>query len=89
MDKYKACRYDMLLMNCNHFADEFVRRLYSGKKGIPSYINRAAWYGSFFHCLVPLKYLTVIPEGCTEEQAAAYAKKWREEDELEEKKKKE
>jgi deubiquitinase DESI2 len=65
MAKYKANTYNMLLRNCNHFSDEFTRRLYN--KGIPSYINRAAWYGSFFHCLVPLKYLTVIPEGCTEE----------------------
>ena len=69
MDKYRANKYDMLLMNCNHFSDEFVRRVYDNW-GIAGYINRAAWWGSWFHCLVPTKFITVVPEGCEEEAAA-------------------
>jgi len=69
MDKYRAHKYDVLLKNCNHFSDELIRRLYAGQKGIPRWINRAAWFGSWFHCLVPTKYLTVTPEGCEEEAA--------------------
>jgi len=70
MDTYRANKYDMLLKNCNHFTDEFVRRLFGGKKSIANYINRAAYIGSFLHCLVPTKYITVIPPGCEEEAAA-------------------
>ena len=70
MDTYRANKYDMLLKNCNHFTDEFVRRLFGGKKRIDGYVNRAAYIGSFLHCLVPTKYIVVIPPGCEEEAAA-------------------
>lgn len=82
MDKYRANQYDMLLKNCNHFSDDFVRRLFAGTKGIDNYLNRAAWVGSFFHCLVPARYLQVTPPGC-EEEAAALAEECRREEEEE------
>ena len=82
MDKYRANQYDMLKQNCNHFSDEFVRRLFAGQRGLPNYINRAAYIGSFLHCLVPTRYLTVTPAGC-EEEAAALAEQWKREDEME------
>ena len=82
MDKYRANQYDMLKQNCNHFSDEFVRRLFAGQRGLPNYINRAAYIGSFLHCLVPEKYLTVTPAGC-EEEAARLAEEWKAEDEME------
>eukprot|EP01119_Soliformovum_irregulare_P020025 TRINITY_DN6439_c0_g1_i1.p1 TRINITY_DN6439_c0_g1~~TRINITY_DN6439_c0_g1_i1.p1 ORF type:complete len:142 (-),score=24.92 TRINITY_DN6439_c0_g1_i1:197-622(-) len=43
--------YDLLTKNCNHFSDAFSRKLVG--KGIPNYINRLAWYGSFFPCFLP------------------------------------
>ena len=61
MKKYKANQYDMLMRNCNHFSDEFLR-LITGQ-GLPSHLNRAAYVGSFLHCLVPRKYLIVTPPG--------------------------
>jgi hypothetical protein len=72
MDEYRANKYDLLLRNCNHFSDDLIKRVYAGKKRLPGYINRAAFLGSFFHCMVPSKYTQVIPPG-QEEEAAALA----------------
>ena len=63
-EKYKCYRYHMLLFNCNHFSDELVRRLTANRRGIPGWVNRAAFLGSWFHMFVPFKYVTVgTPEG--------------------------
>lgn len=35
--------YHILEKNCNHFSDALCKRLVG--KGVPSYINRAAWLG--------------------------------------------
>ena len=80
MDKYRANKYNLLLKNCNHFADDFVKRLYAGKKRLPGYINRAANIGSLVHCFVPTKFVTVTPPGC-EEEAARLAHQWKIEEE--------
>ncbi len=63
MRKYKANKYDMLRFNCNHFTDEFLILLLG--RGLPPFVNRAAYLGSFAHCLVPRRYLIVIPPGAT------------------------
>lgn len=60
MKKYKANRYDMLTFNCNHFTNEFLQHLTG--KGLPRHLNRAAYVGSYLHCIVPRKYLTVTPQ---------------------------
>ena len=62
-DKYRAYRYDMLLNNCNHFSNEFIGELFNGTLTIPNWVNRAAWWGSWFHCCVPPQLRTVTPEG--------------------------
>ena len=36
---------------CNAFADEFLKRLVSN--GIPGYVNRMAYIGSYFSCFMP------------------------------------
>ena len=59
--KYIANEYDMLTKNCNHFTDEFLTLITRGKYSLPGYMNRVAYLGSFFHCIVPKKYLTVTP----------------------------
>jgi hypothetical protein len=43
--------YHVLNKNCNAFATEFVKRLVG--KDIPSYVNRMAFYGSYFSCCLP------------------------------------
>lgn len=80
MDKYRANKYNLLLKNCNHFSDDFIKRLYAGKKRLPGYVNRAANIGSLVHCFVPTKYVTVTPPGC-EEEAARLAALWAREEE--------
>lgn len=43
--------YHILNCNCNHFADAFVQKLLG--REIPGYVNRLAYIGSFFSCLMP------------------------------------
>lgn len=43
--------YNLLLKNCNHFADALCQKLLN--KEIPTHINRLAQCGSFFSCLFP------------------------------------
>ena len=62
-DKFRAYKYDMLVMNCNHFSDELIHRIFAGKRCLPGWINRAAYIGSWFHCVVPTKYIIVTPAG--------------------------
>ena len=60
MKKYKANGYDMLKQNCNTFTNEFLVALLG--RGLPGYLNRAAYIGSYFHCIVPKRYLVVTPK---------------------------
>jgi len=57
-----ADNYDILLNNCNHFTEAFLREITGGQYGLPGFLNRAAYIGSFFHCFVPARYLNVAPE---------------------------
>ena len=59
MKKYRTNKYDMLKMNCNHFSNEFLLLLIG--RGLPHYLNRAANVGSYFHCIVPRRFLVVVP----------------------------
>lgn len=49
--EFKGEDYNILLRNCNHFAEAFIHRLL--QKNIPSYVNRLAYVGSMFSCLMP------------------------------------
>ena len=40
---YSGKTYNIISKNCNHFVDEFSKRLCG--KGIPSWINRLAFFG--------------------------------------------
>ena len=60
MKKYRANKYDMLKMNCNHFTNEFLLLLIG--KGLPPHLNRIAYLGSYLHCIVPQKYLIITPD---------------------------
>ena len=74
----------MLLMNCNHFSDEVINRLFKGKRRLPPWINRAAYIGSWFHCVVPTKYIIVTPAG-QEDEAMANIQRFKAEQEEEKK----
>lgn len=43
--------YHLILNNCNCFSDELVRTCCSRR--IPAWINRAAWWASWFKCCFP------------------------------------
>lgn len=49
--KFKGSDYHVILKNCNAFSEEFVRQL-NGRE-IPGYVNRLAFIGSIFSCLLP------------------------------------
>jgi hypothetical protein len=77
MKKFKANKYNMLRFNCNHFSDEFLRKISKEKHRLPAYLNRPANIGGRVHCLVPVRYLIVIPPGTPEEEVQmACMKKW-------------
>ena len=40
---YSGKTYNIISKNCNHFGDEFAKRLC--EKGIPGWINRLAYFG--------------------------------------------
>lgn len=50
-NNFQGSDYHVLNRNCNTFADEFLQRLI----GVPApgYVNRMAFIGSFFSCLLP------------------------------------
>ena len=72
---FKANKYDMLKFNCNHFCEAFLRLLSSNQHGLPRYVNRPAVIGSKIHCLVPKKYLIVVPQDASKEQVELALKK--------------
>lgn len=78
-DKYRAYKYNMLSMNCNHFTDEFLRILTGNQRAIPGWVNRAAWFGSWLQCVVPIRYITVTPDG-QEENGLRLRERWLQED---------
>lgn len=41
---YSGKTYNIISKNCNHFGDEFSKRLCG--KGIPGWINRLAYFGN-------------------------------------------
>ena len=49
--EFRGTDYNIILRNCNHFAEAFIKKLLN--KEIPGYINRLAFIGSFFSCLIP------------------------------------
>ena len=52
--KFQGSDYHVINNNCNAFADEFLKKLLG--IGSPAYVNRMAFYGSFFTCFMPDSY---------------------------------
>ena len=50
--EYRARSYNLLRRNCNHFTDDFCRRIIG--VGIPGFVNRLAWWGKTVECIVPI-----------------------------------
>jgi len=49
--EFNSSAYNILTKNCNHFADALVQRLLN--KPIPYFVNRLAYVGSIFSCILP------------------------------------
>lgn len=49
--KYSGSDYHIFNRNCNSFADEFLQLLIGTPA--PGFVNRMAYYGSFFSCFLP------------------------------------
>ncbi|MES1907911.1 MAG: hypothetical protein MHM6MM_000940 [Cercozoa sp. M6MM] len=49
--EFIAGDYNVLRQNCNSFSDALCRRLVD--RGIPRYVNRAAWWGQCCECCIP------------------------------------
>jgi len=60
---YHGGAYHMLDRNCNSFSEAFVFKLLH--REIPGYINRMAFYGSIFSCLLPQDMTGQAPVGDT------------------------
>lgn len=54
-EEFVGPSYNLITRNCNHFTEEFVKRLLN--KPIPSWINRAARLGDMFPCMVPWNWI--------------------------------
>lgn len=42
--------YHIVLNNCNHFSNALIHACTQGSQGVPSWINRGAWWASWFKC---------------------------------------
>eukprot|EP00002_Diphylleia_rotans_P008183 TRINITY_DN1791_c0_g4_i1.p1 TRINITY_DN1791_c0_g4~~TRINITY_DN1791_c0_g4_i1.p1 ORF type:complete len:228 (+),score=15.50 TRINITY_DN1791_c0_g4_i1:305-988(+) len=49
--EFTGSSYHLVNRNCNHFADEFCRRTMG--RGIPGWVNRLAFMGSYVSCVLP------------------------------------
>jgi len=54
-EKYRGNTYNLIGRNCNHFANEFCRKILG--KGIPNWVNRVACMGYCFKCCIPSEML--------------------------------
>ncbi|KAI8889924.1 DUF862-domain-containing protein, partial [Backusella circina FSU 941] len=54
-EEFAGNSYNLLTRNCNHFTEEFVKRLTGGS--VPAWINRAARLGNMFPCVVPWEWI--------------------------------
>jgi len=51
--------YSLVKLNCNHFSAALVMELLG--KPIPAYVNRLAFFGSFFSCFLPVEMTSQAP----------------------------
>jgi len=60
---YHGGNYHILNRNCNSFSESFVLKLLN--REIPGYVNRMAFWGSLFSCLLPQDMTGQAPVGDT------------------------
>ncbi|CAM9488195.1 unnamed protein product, partial [Laminaria digitata] len=58
-DEFGPDCYNVLTRNCNSFSSALCEELLG--KPIPGYVNRLAWMGSWFSCLMPPSMLGDAP----------------------------
>eukprot|EP01117_Protostelium_nocturnum_P007317 TRINITY_DN2617_c0_g1_i1.p1 TRINITY_DN2617_c0_g1~~TRINITY_DN2617_c0_g1_i1.p1 ORF type:complete len:235 (-),score=69.04 TRINITY_DN2617_c0_g1_i1:200-904(-) len=49
--KWIGTSYNILTRNCNHFSEDFVQLLLG--RSIPNFVNRLAYWSSYFSCFFP------------------------------------
>lgn len=81
--EFNRLRYHLLERNCNHYAKAVYEKILDrcGQKAkdastpIPGYVNRMAWLGSKFKCLIPPEIVnTAVPSSATGTEAAGEEK---------------
>jgi hypothetical protein len=60
-EDFQGLSYNVVKRNCNHFSDTLARRLLG--RGIPGWVNRLAFLGSFVSCLLPADLGGPSPQG--------------------------
>ncbi|KAH8917012.1 DUF862-domain-containing protein [Atractiella rhizophila] len=58
-ERWRGNRYELLTNNCNTFTSELAYKL-TGRRA-PGWLNRAAWFGKSFPCLVPADWIEPPP----------------------------
>ncbi|CAM9631115.1 unnamed protein product [Ascophyllum nodosum] len=58
-EEFGPDRYNILMRNCNTFSSALCEELLG--RPIPGYVNRLAWMGSYFSCLMPKSMLEDAP----------------------------
>jgi hypothetical protein len=66
---YHGGNYHILDRNCNSFAESFVFKLLN--KEVPAYVNRMAFWGSLFSCLLPQEMTGQAPVGDTSSSSSS------------------
>merc|ERR1712146_379771 len=61
--------YNILNKNCNHFAEALIYKLTG--KNVPGYVNRLAFMGSFFCCLMPRDMQNQAPVNSNEDPSSS------------------
>ncbi|TMW57454.1 hypothetical protein Poli38472_003379 [Pythium oligandrum] len=67
--EFDGASYNLFTKNCNSYSEALCQLLVG--KSIPAYINRAAYLGSFFSCLLPSDAGSQAPVGDTTGSGAA------------------
>ncbi|KAG9416686.1 hypothetical protein AC1031_001066 [Aphanomyces cochlioides] len=70
--EFQGDQYNLLTKNCNTFSNEACIRLVG--QPIPAFVNRIAYFGSCFSCLIPKQLMGDAPVPASETKFAGFSK---------------
>ncbi|CAK4093610.1 unnamed protein product [Aphanomyces euteiches] len=70
--EFQGDHYNLLTRNCNTFSNEACIRLVG--QPIPAFVNRIAYFGSCFSCLIPKQLMGDAPVPASETKFAGFSK---------------